>query len=101
MQQELTGRVVHVWPVSTHAPDAVVEQFRLLLAPDESDRAARFRFPPLQQSFILARGALRILLGRYLNTAPGDLEFGYGFKGKPALAAPYRLQFNASHSGHL
>jgi len=106
VEHELTGRAVHVWPVSTHAPDAVVERFRPLLAPDEMDRAGRFRFERLQRSFILARGTLRILLGRYLNTAPGDIEFSYGSKGKPALAAPglpqfNALQFNASHSGDL
>ena len=101
MEHELTGRAVHVWPVSTYAPDAVVERFRALLAPDEADRADRFRFPHLRQSFMLARGALRVLLGRYLNTAPGDIEFVYGSKGKPALPVGNRLQFNASHSGDL
>ncbi len=101
MAYEFTGRAVHVWPVLTQAPDAVVEHFQLLLAPDETDRAGRFRFDHLRRSFILARGALRILLGRYLNTAPGGIEFGYGSKGKPALAARNALQFNASHSGDL
>jgi 4'-phosphopantetheinyl transferase len=101
VEHELTGRTVHVWPVSTLAPDAAVERFRPLLAPDETDRAGRFRFERLQRSFILARGALRVLLGRYLNTAPGEIDFSYGVKGKPALAAPNRLQFNASHSGDL
>ena len=74
---------------------------RGLLAPDEMDRAGRFRFAHLRRSFILARGVLRILLGRYLNAAPGDIEFSYGSKGKPALAAGNRLQFNASHTGDL
>jgi 4'-phosphopantetheinyl transferase len=106
VEHELTGRVVHVWPVSTLAPDAVVERFQPLLTQDETDRAGRFRFERLQRSFILARGALRVLLGRYLNIAPGDIEFSYGFRGKPALATPglpqfNALQFNASHSGDL
>ena len=101
MEHELTGRAVHVWPVSTYAPDAVVERFRVLLAPDETDRADRFRFPHLRQSFMLARGALRVLLGQYLNTAPAEIEFSYGSKGKPAVAAGNRLQFNASHTGDL
>jgi 4'-phosphopantetheinyl transferase len=103
MEYELSGRAVHVWPVSTLAPDTVVERFESLLSPDEIERAARFRFEHLQRSFILARGALRVLLGRYLNTAPRELEFSYGSKGKPALAAPHisQLQFNASHSGGL
>jgi 4'-phosphopantetheinyl transferase len=85
----------------TQAPDAVVEQFRPFLTPDETDRGARFRFEHLQRSFILARGALRVLLGRYLETAPRDVEFSYGAKGKPSLAALAGLQFNASHSDGL
>jgi 4'-phosphopantetheinyl transferase len=101
MEFELTGRAVHVWPVSIQGPVAVVDQFRSLLSADETARAARFRFEHLQHSFILARGALRILLSRYLDTPPRDLEFRYGAKGKPALAEPARLQFNASHSADL
>jgi 4'-phosphopantetheinyl transferase len=90
-----------VWPVSIQAPESIVQQFQLLLAPDEADRAARFRFDHLRSSYILGRGALRILLGRYLNSPPQDLAFRYGSRGKPALGAPVRLQFNASHSGDL
>lgn len=96
---ELPGRALHVWPVSIQAPAAIVEQFRTLLSADETARAARFKFEHLQHSFILGRGALRVLLGRYLNTAPAALSFTYGSKGKPALAG--RLQFNASHSSGL
>ena len=86
MAYELTGRAIAVWPVSTQAPDAVVERFRSFLAPDEMERAARFRFEHLQRSFVLARGALRVLLGRYLNMRARDLQFRYGSKGKPSLA---------------
>ena len=96
---ELTGRAVHVWRVSIRAPAAIVDQFRPFLSPDETERAARFKFEHLQHSFILARGALRVLLGRYLNTVPAALSFTYGSKGKPALGG--RLQFNASHSSAL
>jgi 4'-phosphopantetheinyl transferase len=92
---------VHVWPVSIQAPDSIVEQFQRLLAPDEADRAAKFRFHQLRTAYILGRGALRILLGRYLNSPPQDLTFRYGSKGKPTLDAPGPLQFNASHSGDL
>jgi 4'-phosphopantetheinyl transferase len=98
---ELSVRAVQVFPVSIQAPVPVVDQFRSLLSSDEAARAARFRFEHLQHSFILARGALRILLGRYLNTSPADLAFSYAAKGKPALAGSANLQFNASHSGDL
>jgi 4'-phosphopantetheinyl transferase len=92
---------VHAWPVSIQAPDSIVEHFQHLLAPDETDRAAKFRFHHLRTAYILGRGALRILLGRYLDSPPQGLVFRYGSKGKPILDALGRLQFNASHSGDL
>src|SRR5208282_2181592 len=44
---------------------------------------------------------LRVLLGHYLGVAPGGIEFSYGPKGKPRLAAPVDVRFNISHSGGL
>jgi 4'-phosphopantetheinyl transferase len=98
---ELDTRNVHVWSVRTEAPNAIAERFQRVLAPDERDRAARFSFDHLRHSFVLAHGALRILLGRYLNTPPARIQFKYGPKGKPALAPLAPLGFNASHSGGL
>jgi 4'-phosphopantetheinyl transferase len=98
---ELGTRNVHVWSVCTEASKAVEERFERVLAPDERDRAARFRFDHLRHSFVLGHGALRILLGRYLNTPPARIQFKYGPKGKPALAPLASIDFNASHSGGL
>lgn len=98
---ELDARNVHVWPVRTEASKAVAATFERVLAADERERAARFRFDHLRHSFVLAHGALRILLGRYLNTSPAGIQFKYGPKGKPALALSGSIDFNASHSGGL
>ncbi|MGI8990834.1 MAG: 4'-phosphopantetheinyl transferase family protein, partial [Bryobacteraceae bacterium] len=97
----LTGRGVHVWPFRIYGSDALAAEFLKVLSPDERERAARFRFERLQRSFILTRGALRILLGHYLETSPAGIQFEYGAKGKPHLAAPSRIEFNVSHSGEL
>lgn len=98
---EFPGRIVHVWPVRTAASKDVISRLERVLAPDERDRAARFRLGHLRDSFVVARGALRIMLGRYLNTSAAGIQFHYGSKGKPALAASSPLHFNASHSGGL
>lgn len=90
-----------VHAVHLGAADAVVARFHDLLAPDEHLRRGRFRFPHLQDSFTLARGALRILLGHYLGVTPGAIPLRYGSKGKPGLAESARLRFNLSHSGGL
>ena len=98
---QLWGRTVHVHAVRLQAPDGVIEKFRALLSPDETARAGRFRFERLQRSFVLGRGSLRVLLGHYLNSPPRDIQFSYGANGKPSLAGPAHIRFNASHSGGL
>lgn len=76
-------------------------QLERILSSDEKERANRFRFDHLQKSFVVARGALRVLLGRYLGVSPASVQFIYGAAGKPGLTEPVSLQFNASHSGGL
>ena len=98
---DLSGRDVHVWAVGTDVPSAVAEKFELHLGPDEKGRAARFRFDHLRESFVVARGVLRILLGRYLGVSPSSIRLKYGSRGKPALAGPACLDFSVSHSAAL
>lgn len=56
--------------------------------------------PVLRTRYAIARGALRVLAGRYLEEKPGTLPFIYGEHGKPALKNR-PLHFNLSHSGDL
>ncbi len=97
----LPGRDVHIWILRTRASDVVAAKFELFLAPDEKKRAERFRLCHLHRSFIVTRGFLRCLLGRYLDRHPASLRFNYGSKGKPALAPSDGIEFNATHSGGL
>jgi 4'-phosphopantetheinyl transferase len=98
---ELCERVVHVWPVPTESTDDVISRFRQVLTQDETERAARFRFEHLQRSYILSRGALRVILGSYLDIDPAAIQITYTPRGKPRLALPLQMDFNASHSGGL
>jgi 4'-phosphopantetheinyl transferase len=75
--------------------------FERVLVKHETDRAARFSFSHLRESFVIARGALRYLLGRYLDLHPASIRFIYGSNGKPALASAANIQFNITHSGSL
>ncbi len=94
-------RTIRVWSAPIESPSSVAAQFYGCLSHEEQLRAARFRFEHLQKAFILSRGVLRTLLGRYLDTAPGKLRFVYGPHGKPALVEASWLNFNVSHSGGL
>jgi 4'-phosphopantetheinyl transferase len=74
-------------------------RFDPVLATDEKERARRFRFDHLRQSFVITRGVLRCLLARYVGLDPAELRFACGPKGKPALASAAGIEFNATHSG--
>ena len=55
-----------------------------------------------RRRFCLARGAMRMILGSYLELHPASLKFRYGSLGKPEIQTPAAdLQFNLSHSGDL
>lgn len=94
---------MYTWCVRLDVPPETIAGFYATLSPDERDRSARFRFARDRERFIVARGTLRTLLGRYLGTPPGEVRFGYNAFGKPALGPECggRLRFNLSHSHDL
>ncbi|MBD2073800.1 4'-phosphopantetheinyl transferase superfamily protein [Phormidium sp. FACHB-592] len=104
MSLTLTETEIHVWQANLVRSSNDCQQLAQTLSPDEKTRAERFRFPRDRDRFIVSRGTLRTLLGRYLNTSPDRVQFRYGDKGKPALAEPLAsvgLEFNLSHSEDL
>lgn len=98
--EPLDRRRIDVWAVRLPESQDLAMRFRPILTRDETDRADRFLFDHLQYRFIVSRGALRVLLARYLGGAPAGIRLRYGSKGKPFLENP-ELQFNASHSSGL
>jgi 4'-phosphopantetheinyl transferase len=70
------------------------------LSTDECKRADRFHFARDREAYILARGTLRSLLGRYLGRDPAKVRFIYGAQGKPSLSDG-DVQFNLSHTRGL
>jgi 4'-phosphopantetheinyl transferase len=98
---DLSGPVVHVWPVVTQVPELVAKELELVLQPEEKRRAYQFRFENLRCSFIARRAALRVLLGRYLNMGATSIDFSYETRGKPKIVGNSPVRFNVSHSGGL
>lgn len=95
---------VHIWRSRLEAPQARIEGARAMLAPDEVARADRFLREVHGMRFTLARAALRVLLGRYLDVRPEEVRFRYSDQGKPFLEdweAQRGIQFNLSHSGSV
>lgn len=85
-----------VWRVRL---DGALEPAWALLNGAERGRAEEFRAPAAQRRYVLARAALRRLLGESLACAPADVMLRTGRHGKPALAGVQGLWFNVSHSG--
>jgi 4'-phosphopantetheinyl transferase len=95
---------VHVWRVTLDQSPPCVQLLRGTLSPDEIERADRFHFQRDREHFIVARGALRAILSRYLEIDSPDLRFRYTDYGKPYLAndtLDLDFRFNVSHSNSV
>lgn len=97
------GRI-DVWRVEIDGENPPDSDIKSLLSEDETARASRFHFERHSSRYIRGRASLRILLGRYLQTAPGEIRFKYENNGKPEIECPARgkdLCFNVSNSDGL
>jgi 4'-phosphopantetheinyl transferase len=66
---------------------------------DETTRLKNFKFPLGRQQYCSAHTALRIILGRYLNCAAGEVPIAIHSAGKPRIDhQPPSLYFNLSHA---
>ncbi len=93
----------HIWAVQTQASLADQVKYLSLLSSHERERWRSMHRMQTRTTFLTTRGALRCLLGRYLNRPPEDLQFRYGARGKPHLAndGMRTIHFNVSHSQGL
>ena len=100
---------VHVWRVNLTLAPLPYLALRQTLSADELARAKRFVREGDRQHFIVARGALRDIVARYLRAQPGQIRFRYDAHGKPSLeescgatqGSASELQFNLSHTDGL
>lgn len=73
-----------------------------LLSNDEILKASRFLHSKDRASFVSRRAALRILLSRYTDIPPSEIEFISGKNKKPGLKSELnKIRFNVSHSSEL
>jgi len=91
----------HVWLADLDQQDSVIEKLLSLLDAEEQQRAGRFRVLPARKQFVISRGFLRIVLGKYLGIDPLAVRFRLTSHGKPELAEDRRIHFNLSHTEGL
>lgn len=102
-RSELAPRTVDIWRIQLDPPRETRDDFALL-SPDETARAARFKFDRHRRRFAVGRASLRRILAGYARTPAAAIRFVYGERGKPALdPARHRahLRFNLSNSADL
>lgn len=96
---------VHVWRAQLDQERATIRALAEVLTAEERERAERFYFQKDRDHFVVARGVLRMIFGRYLNISPAAIRFSYNRYGKPALegygAGDAVPRFNLSHSHAL
>lgn len=90
---------VHVWQADLQTLQPYHERMSRLLSGDERARAERFCFDDDRRRYVVARGALRILLGQYLEIEPASVELVPADNGKPRVLHGSNFTFNLSHAG--
>lgn len=96
----LDGSTVHLYWLNLAAQRPHAARYLPLLDSTERQRASRYRAPIDRDTFTVARGSLRVLLGAYLGVAPARVMLSANAYGKPQLADPAAwLHFNLTHSG--
>lgn len=83
-----------------------VPEFNLIpeniLSKDELLKANRFLHSKDRASFVSRRATLRILLSRYTDIPPSEIDFISGKNKKPEIRSELnKIRFNVSHSGEL
>lgn len=88
---------VHLWTVDLDLDVSIVSSLLNVLSGDERVRAARMRTTESRLRFIVAHGALRAILARYVGVPAASIRLESSEAGKPFVAGA-SLSFNLTHS---
>src|ERR1700712_1555453 len=93
------GDHIDIWKVKVGSNIPLVDNFLKILKPDEIARANRFYQLKDRNRFIISRGILLHVMGKYLKQSPFEVEFTIGENNKPYIkkSNPLNLQYNLSH----
>lgn len=96
---KINANSVHLWLVEISSLDSSI--FDDFFSTEEIRKAEAFFFSKDRQTFLVCRGLLRFLTGKYLNIDASRIEFRYNRYGKPEIADRTfgDFFFNLSHSG--
>jgi 4'-phosphopantetheinyl transferase len=89
---------VDIWRINISSNLSFLESLSPLLTHDELARASRYIHLHDSNRFKISRGALKLIMGRYLNRQPSLVEVVPGINKKPYIKNS-TLFYNISHSG--
>jgi 4'-phosphopantetheinyl transferase len=92
---------VDIWKIKIFSEKRLLNLFLQMFNKEETEKALRYRSEEDKLRYIFGRGALRFLLGKYLNKFPNTIQFALGADKKPLLNknSGDNMHFNISHSG--
>jgi 4'-phosphopantetheinyl transferase len=95
------GNHIDTFKICSSSNLRFMDDFLSLLSPAEVERANRYLRVEDRNRSVISRGALRIILGKYLHQSPSAIQFGFDKNKKPFLINGDMpgLHFNVSHSG--
>lgn len=104
--KKITSDEIHLWFAFPDEieDESLLEQYRLLLSPDETERHQRFYFPKHRHQFLVAHALVRTMLSRFSGTAPEKLRFVKNRYGRPEIEAAEAsppIRFNLTHTDGL
>lgn len=94
----LSNDTVQLWRADLDSAAAGPHGLGRDLSKEERRRALRFHFATDRERFVAARGVLREILARHLNTTATCLDLRQATSGKPFLVEYPHLRFNISHT---
>jgi 4'-phosphopantetheinyl transferase len=104
-QISLLKNDIHIWRVKLNKFFSKVKEYCEILSDDEYRRAERYYFYRDKKRYIISRGVLRTIIGKYyIGVEPGCIKFYYGNHGKPYLSKIFEggtLQFNRADSNGI
>ncbi|MGI4740012.1 MAG: 4'-phosphopantetheinyl transferase family protein [Janthinobacterium lividum] len=89
---------IAVFRIGLNDKSKLIHYLASFLQADELARAERYHKISDQKRFIITRAVLRILLGKYANQTPYEIEFSIGLNKKPTFKNNLGLHYNVSHS---
>jgi 4'-phosphopantetheinyl transferase len=92
----------HIWRIDLESQHSWAPKLIFLLSDDEQSTAERFRFLRDRDRYIVSHGALRLILGQYLQYDLRDIQFHHNAFGKPHVGeGEASVHFNLSHTDGL